>query len=65
MNWDQIEGRWKKLSGRARERWADITDDEFQKVKGKRDQLVGTLQQKRGMARDEAEREVEEWANSL
>jgi uncharacterized protein YjbJ (UPF0337 family) len=65
MNWDQIEGNWKKLQGRARERWGDITDDDLQRVKGKKDQLIGKLQEKRGMARDEAEREVESWANSL
>ena len=65
MNWDQIEGAWKQFVGRARERWADLSDDEIERIKGKRDQLVGAIQKKRGVARQEAEREVEDWARSL
>jgi uncharacterized protein YjbJ (UPF0337 family) len=65
MNWDKIEGSWKQVVGRARERWADLTDDDLERIKGKRDQLIGTIQKKRGIARDEAEREVEAWSKSL
>lgn len=65
MNWDQIEGNWKQLKGRAREKWAEVTEDDLLLIKGKRDQLIGKLQERRGIARQQAEREVEEWARAL
>jgi uncharacterized protein YjbJ (UPF0337 family) len=65
VNWDQIEGNWKQLKGKVREKWADVTDDDLQLIKGKRDQLIGKLQERRGIARQQAEREVEDWARAL
>lgn len=61
MNWDQIEGKWKELKGKAQAKWGDLTDDELDRVEGKREQMVGLIQQKYGKARDEAEREVDDW----
>jgi uncharacterized protein YjbJ (UPF0337 family) len=61
MNWDQIEGKWKELKGKAQAKWGDLTDDELDRVEGKRDQMVGLIQQKYGKAKDEAEREVDDW----
>jgi uncharacterized protein YjbJ (UPF0337 family) len=43
MNWDQIEGKWKQLSGSAREQWGKLTDSVWQTVAGKKDQLVGRI----------------------
>lgn len=65
MNWDQIEGKWKEYKGRAREVWGDLTDDEFDKVAGKRDRMVGLVQQKYGKAKDVAEKEVDSWTTRL
>lgn len=65
MNWDQIEGKWKEYKGRAREVWGDLTDDEFDKVAGKRDRMVGLVQQKYGKAKDVAEKEVDSWTTML
>lgn len=62
MNWDQIEGSWKQLKGRAQAKWGDITGDDWDSVEGRREELVGLVQQRYGKARDEAEREVDEWA---
>ena len=64
MNWDQIEGNWKEFKGKAKEKWGEITDDELDQAEGKRDQLVGLVQQKYGKAREEAEREVDAWIKS-
>jgi uncharacterized protein YjbJ (UPF0337 family) len=58
MNWDRIKGNWKKLAGRAKEKWGKLTDDDWQVIAGKRDQLLGKLQERYGIAREEAEREV-------
>ncbi len=65
MNWDQIEGNWKQLRGKAQEKWGDVTGDEWDKVSGKRDQIVGLVQAKYGRARDEAEHEVDTWLKGL
>ncbi|MFN2332563.1 MAG: CsbD family protein [Halomonas sp.] len=65
MNWDQIEGKWTELKGKARSSWGELTDDDVDQLAGKRDQLVGKLQQKYGLARDEAEKQADEWANKL
>lgn len=61
MNWDRVEGNWKQLKGRVKERWGKLTDDDFDVVAGRRDQLAGKIQERYGLARDEAEREVDSW----
>jgi uncharacterized protein YjbJ (UPF0337 family) len=65
MNWDQIEGKWKQFSGQAKERWGKLTDNDLQVIHGKRDQLVGKIQERYGIAREEAERQVEEFSRSF
>ena len=65
MNWDQIQGNWKQFMGRARQQWGKLTDDDLQLAKGHRDELVGRIQERYGIARDEAERQVREWETSL
>ncbi len=61
MNWDRIEGKWKEVSGRAREKWGKLTDDDLTIVKGKRDKLAGMIQQRYGLAKDEVERQITEF----
>lgn len=58
MNWDQIAGNWKQFQGKARQQWGKLTDDDFDKVEGKREELVGRVQERYGIAREEAERQV-------
>lgn len=65
MNWDQIEGKWKEMKGKARTSWGDLTDDELDQVGGRKDELVGKIQQRYGLEREEAERQVDDWANKL
>ena len=65
MNWDRIEGNWKQYKGKARQKWGELTNDDLDVVKGKKDQLIGRLQERKGIARDEAEREVDAWAQEL
>jgi uncharacterized protein YjbJ (UPF0337 family) len=65
MNRDQIVGTWKDLSGKARTRWGEITDDEWTQVKGDRDQMVGLIQRRYGKAREEAESELDRWCAAL
>ena len=64
MNWDTIQGNWKQLTGSVQSKWGELTDDEVQEAKGDREVLVGKIQERYGVARDEAESQVDEWADS-
>jgi uncharacterized protein YjbJ (UPF0337 family) len=65
MNWDRIQGNWKQFKGKAQQQWGELTDDDLDVVEGKREELVGRLQQRYGYARDQAEREVDNWLGSV
>ena len=65
MNWDQIKGNWKQVKGVVRERWGKLTDDDVDEIAGKRDILLGKIQEKHGIAREEAEKELKNWEDSL
>ena len=65
MNWDQVSGNWKQFRGKAKEKWAKLTDDDLALAEGKRDQLLGRIQERYGIAKDEAENQVKEWENTL
>lgn len=65
MNWDRIEGNWTQVKGKVREKWGDLTDDEIDQIGGKKDQLVGVIQKHYGRAKDEIDREVDDWATTI
>jgi uncharacterized protein YjbJ (UPF0337 family) len=58
MNSDRIEGNWKQVKGKIKEQWGKLTDDDLDVIAGKRDQLLGRIQERHGVARDEAEKQV-------
>jgi uncharacterized protein YjbJ (UPF0337 family) len=61
MNADQLQGKWKQVKGSVKERWGKLTDDDIDVINGKHDQLVGKIQEKYGIARDAAQKQVDEW----
>lgn len=61
MNWDRAAGDWKQLKGKMKQKWAKLTDDDLTYVEGMRDQLLGRIQERYGIARDQAEKQVKEW----
>ncbi|MDQ2987355.1 MAG: CsbD family protein [Armatimonadota bacterium] len=65
MNWNRIEGNWQQMVGRAREKWGELTDDELIQVQGNRERLSGLIQERYGIAQDEAERRIDDWAEGL
>jgi uncharacterized protein YjbJ (UPF0337 family) len=65
MNWDTIEGNWKQMMGKVRERWGKLTDSDIEMAGGRRDQLVGRIQERYGIARDAAQKQADEWAKAM
>jgi uncharacterized protein YjbJ (UPF0337 family) len=62
MNSDQFEGKWKQLKGSVKQRWGKLTDDDVTTLSGKKDELVGKLQERYGITKEQAQREADEWA---
>ena len=62
MNWDQIEGKWKQMTGEVQKQWGKLTNDEVEQIDGNRERLSGKLQEHYGMAKDEAERQIDDFA---
>lgn len=65
MNWDQIQGKWKQSSGKVKEKWGKLTNDDLTVVAGKRDQLVGKIQERYGITKEAADQQVTEWLNNF
>ncbi len=64
MNDDILKGKWAQLRGSIKEQWGKLTDDEIDELDGRRDQLVGKVQVRYGIARDQAARDVDNWLNN-
>jgi uncharacterized protein YjbJ (UPF0337 family) len=65
MNWDQIKGDWKQMTGKVKEKWGKLTDNELTVIAGQREQLVGVLQERYGYEKDLAEKEVNDFTHGL
>jgi len=65
MNWDRIEGNWKQLTGKAKEQWGKLTDGDMAIIAGRRDQLIGKIQERYGIAKDEAEKQIDDWSGRV
>jgi uncharacterized protein YjbJ (UPF0337 family) len=65
MDWNRIEGNWKQFKGRAKEKWGRLTDDDLDVINGRQDQLEGKIQERYGIAKDQAKKDVDAWFKSL
>lgn len=65
MNEDRIKGQWKQLSGRIKAKWGDLTDDDLKVAEGNSQYLAGKIQERYGIAKDEAEKQVREFDRTL
>ena len=61
MDWDRVEGGWKQFTGKVKEKWGKLTDDDLTAINGRRDQLEGRIQERYGYAKDQVRREVDDW----
>lgn len=64
MNSDQMQGKWKQMKGSIKEKWGKLTDDDIDVINGQHDQLVGKIQERYGIAKEEARKQVDEFMNS-
>jgi len=65
MDWNRIQGNWKQFSGRVKEKWGKLTDDDLTAINGRRDQLEGKIQERYGIAKDQVRSDVDTWLKSL
>lgn len=65
INWDTIAGQWKQYTGEVKKKWGKLTDDEILEINGDREILAGKLQEKYGMAKVDANRQIDKWADEL
>jgi len=65
MNWDIIEGKWDQFKGQMKSKWAKLTDEDLTSLSGKKDQLIGKIQERYGVLKDDAERQVDDWISSI
>jgi uncharacterized protein YjbJ (UPF0337 family) len=65
INWNQIEGDWKQFKGKVKQKWGQLTDNELDEIAGNRDILVGKIQERYGIGKEEAERRVKEFTDTI
>lgn len=65
MNWDIVQGNWAQMKGHLKEAWGNVTDDDLQKLDGKKDQVSGLLQERYGWAKEETDKKLDEWAGKF
>jgi uncharacterized protein YjbJ (UPF0337 family) len=65
MNWDGLKGKWAQFSGQLKSKWGKLTDDDWTVIGGKKDALVGKLQERYGQKKDQAEKEVDDFISKL
>jgi uncharacterized protein YjbJ (UPF0337 family) len=65
MNWDQVEGKWKQYKGQAKEKWGKLTDDDLDVIDGKRQQIVGKIQERYGISKEAAEQQADEFVETM
>jgi uncharacterized protein YjbJ (UPF0337 family) len=61
VDWNRVEGNWKQLKGQVKEKWGRLTDDDLDVIAGKRDQLEGKIQERYGQARDQVQKDIDDW----
>ena len=64
MAWDRIEGNWKEFSGKVKQQWGKLSDDDIARIDGHRQELEGRLQQQYGYAKDQVRKDIDDWYGS-
>jgi|HubBroStandDraft_6_1064221.scaffolds.fasta_scaffold295484_1 uncharacterized protein YjbJ (UPF0337 family) len=64
MSWGKIDGPWKRATGKIKEEWGMLTDHDLTVIDGNKDQLIGKIQEKYGLAKEDAGKQVDEFARA-
>ena len=64
-SWERVSGNWNQFAGRIRQRWGELTDDDLAVIDGQHQRLIGKLQERYGIIRDQAEIQIAEWLKGL
>ena len=65
MNWEQIQGKWSQAKGSIRQQWGKLTDDDLEVIAGSKDKLVGRLQERYGLAKEDAMKQIDTWVTTV
>ena len=65
MNWDRIEGNWKQFSGKVKEKWGQLTEDDLAALDGRREQFEGKIQERYGLGKDQVRKDVDDWLKNV
>jgi len=65
MNEDRIKGQWKQIAGKLKQKWGKLTEDDLKRAEGSSEYLAGRVQERYGIAKDEADKQVKEFQNGL
>jgi uncharacterized protein YjbJ (UPF0337 family) len=65
MNWDQLSGKWSQVKGDIRQKWGRLTDDDMEIIAGSKDKFVGRIQERYGIAKEEAQRQLDDWLKTV
>jgi uncharacterized protein YjbJ (UPF0337 family) len=61
MDWNRVQGNWKQVAGKVKAKWGKLTDDDLTTINGRREQLEGKIQERYGLAKDQARKEIDDW----
>src|SRR5262245_10468683 len=61
MDWNRVEGNWKQVKGKVKEKWGQLTEDDLDVIAGRRDQLEGKIQERYGLAKDQVRKDIDDW----
>ena len=65
MDWDRVQGNWKQFSGKVKEKWSELTDDDLGALDGRREQLEGKIQERYGYGKDQVRKDIDEWLRTV
>ena len=65
MDWDRVQGNWKQFSGKVKEKWSELTDDDLGALDGRREQLEGKIQERYGYGKDQVRKDIDDWLKTV
>lgn len=61
MSNDELKGKWKQVKGKVKKNWAKLTDEDLEAIKGNKDILLGKIQERYGITKEEAKKQLDKF----